>query len=483
MAPVSLGSRIAAADRAIMTRVSATQSTVLDQVMPRLSVAANHSVLWIGIAAGLAVRQDKWARRAALRGLASVVIASTASNVIGKGLTRRHRPTSRVPPVRRLARAPRTTSFPSGHAASAAAFATGVALELPVLSVPVGVLAAAVGASRVVTGMHFPSDVAVGFATGIAAGTLTLRWWPLRQSEPAEARRPRHAAPAAPTGEGLVLVMNSAAGTTSDALAASLRADLPDARIVVAGGGDLAAQMREAASSATILGVAGGDGSVQLAAGMAVDRGLPLLVIPAGTFNHFATDLGLRSAAEALAALRAGDSVLVDVAAAGQRSFVNTASTGIYVDLLRARQKLEGRLGKWPAVLVALARVLRTSRPVEIVVDGRPRKLWLLFAGNCRYEPEGAAPSYRPDLVDGQLDLRLVDGQQPLARIRLMAAVAMGTLARSRVYRTWTARSVQLATPDGTPVLLSVDGEAMVAEPALTLRKRPERLLVYRMRA
>jgi diacylglycerol kinase family enzyme len=127
--------------------------------------------------------------------------------------------------------------------------------------------------------------------------------------------------------------------------------------------------------------------------------------------------------------------------------------------------------------------VLRTSRPVEIVVDGRPRKLWLLFAGNCRYEPEGAAPSYRPDLVDGQLDLRLVDGQQPLARIRLMAAVAMGTLARSRVYRTWTARSVQLATPDGTPVLLSVDGEAMVAEPALTLRKRPERLLVYRMRA
>jgi diacylglycerol kinase family enzyme/membrane-associated phospholipid phosphatase len=484
MAPPPLRSRIAAADRAIMTRVSATDSTVLDQVMPRLSVAANHSVLWIGIAAGLAVTQDKWARRAALRGLASVVIASTASNVIGKGLTRRHRPTSEVPLGRRLARPPRTTSFPSGHAASAAAFATGVALELPVLAVPVGVLAAAVGASRVVTGMHFPSDVAVGFATGVAAGTLTLRWWPLRQSEPAEARRPRHAAPAAPTGEGLVLVMNAAAGTTSDALAASLRADLPDARIVVAEvGADLAGLMRDAASSATILGVAGGDGSVQLAAGLAVDRGLPLLVIPAGTFNHFAADLGLRSADDALAALRAGDSVLVDVAAAGQRSFVNTASTGIYVDLVRARQKLEGRLGRWPAVLVALSRVLRTSRPLEIVVDGRPRKLWLLFAGNCRYEPEGEAPSYRPDLADGQLDLRLVDGQQPLARIRLMAAVAMGTLARSRVYRTWTAKSVQLATPDGTPVLLSVDGETMVGESALTLRKRPERLLVYRMRA
>ena len=72
-----------------------------------------------------------------------------------------------------------------------------------------------------------------------------------------------------------------------------------------------------AADRARILGVAGGDGSVQLAAGLAADKGLPLLVIPAGTFNHFATDLGVRSAEEAVDALRAGDSVLVDLATAG----------------------------------------------------------------------------------------------------------------------------------------------------------------------
>jgi membrane-associated phospholipid phosphatase len=177
-----LRGRIVAADRAILARVSATDSAALDQLMPRLSLAANHSVLWIGIAAGLAAAPNKQARRAALRGMASVVIASTASNVIGKGLTRRGRPVDAVRPARRLARVPRSTSFPSGHAASAAAFATGVALELPVLAVPVGILAAAVGASRVVTGIHFPSDVAAGFATGAAAGALTLRWWPLRQA-------------------------------------------------------------------------------------------------------------------------------------------------------------------------------------------------------------------------------------------------------------------------------------------------------------
>lgn len=477
----SLGSRIAAADRAIMARITATPSVTLDQVMPRLSQAANHSVLWISIASGLALTRNKWARRAALRGMASIAIASAASNVLGKRLTQRVRPSAEVPAARQLVHGVHTTSFPSGHAASAAAFATGVALELPVLAVPLGALAAAVGASRVVTGMHFPSDVAAGFATGVAAGTLTLRWWPRRQMEPAEAARPRHEAPAAPTGEGLVLVVNFGAGTSSQELAVALRTELPDARIVVAEeGSDLPALLREAADSAQILGVAGGDGSVQLAAELAVNRHLPLLVVPAGTFNHFATDLGVRSAQDAVAALRAGDSVLVDLAIAGQQSFVNTASTGIYVDLLYARQELEERLGKWPAVLVALARVLRTSRPVDLVVDGKRRKLWLLFAGNCRYEPQGAAPSYRPDLRDGQLDIRMIDGRQPLARTRLIAAVATGTLGRSRVYRTRADSTLRVASPDGTPVLLSVDGEAVEAEPSLLLRKRTDGLLVYR---
>jgi undecaprenyl-diphosphatase len=222
---------------------------------------------------------------------------------------------------------------------------------------------------------------------------------------------------------------------------------------------------------------------VQLAAGLAADKGLPLLVIPAGTFNHFATDLGVRSAADAVAALASGDSVLVDLAMVGQRSFLNTASTGVYVDLVRAREELEGRLGKWPAVLVALIRVLRSSRPLDLIVDGRPRRVWLLFAGNCRYEPEGAAPSYRPNLRDGQLDIRMIDGSQPLARARLITAVALGTLGRCRVYRTWTAPVLTIRTPDGSPVQLSADGEVVTGDAAVVLAKRPDPLLVYRPQA
>ena len=182
--------RIDAADRAIMARLSAESSPMLDRFLPALSRSADFFVLWIGIAAALAAGKDERGRRAALRGLAGMVIASTASNVLAKGLVRRPRPAAEVSPDRRPGRTPVTSSFPSGHAAAAAAFATGVGLEMPALGAPVGALAAAVGVSRVVNGVHYPSDIAGGWVFGVGVGMLTLRWWPLCRAD----------APAAPAG-------------------------------------------------------------------------------------------------------------------------------------------------------------------------------------------------------------------------------------------------------------------------------------------
>jgi membrane-associated phospholipid phosphatase len=169
--------RIESLDKRVMARVAATDSPVLDHILPRLGKVADHGVLWAAIALGLLASGNQRARRAALRGLVGLSIASTAANVVAKGLTGRERPDGLTPEPRRR-RIPATTSFPSGHSASAAAFATGVALELPALAAPVAVLAASVGASRVVTGVHYPSDVLAGFAIGAGAGALTLRWWP-----------------------------------------------------------------------------------------------------------------------------------------------------------------------------------------------------------------------------------------------------------------------------------------------------------------
>jgi len=186
--------RIDAADQAIMARLSAEHSPVLDSFLPTLSRSADFFALWIGIAAVLAAGPDERGGRAALRGLAGMVIASTTSNVVAKGLVRRPRPAVEVRPARRPGRTPVTTSFPSGHAAAAAAFATGVGLEMPALAAPVGALAAAVGIARVVNGVHYPSDIVGGWAVGVGVAMLTLRWWPLRRPEPAAAARPGHEA-------------------------------------------------------------------------------------------------------------------------------------------------------------------------------------------------------------------------------------------------------------------------------------------------
>ena len=161
--------------------------------MPTVSRMANRGVLWIVVAGALWASGDRWARRAAWRGLGSLAAASATANLVGKGLSARRRPDVDVPAARRLPR-PSSPSFPSGHAANAAAFATGVAIEKPSLVAPAIALAAVVGASRIATGVHYPSDVLAGTAIGAAAGLMTLRWWPRR---PADAR---HGDPAAPAG-------------------------------------------------------------------------------------------------------------------------------------------------------------------------------------------------------------------------------------------------------------------------------------------
>jgi membrane-associated phospholipid phosphatase len=165
---------LGAVDRAVYEAVARTPTATLDGPVRRLSGAADRSRLWLGIAAAVALLGGHRGRRAALEGVVAIGVTSAAVNLVVKPIARRRRP-DRARPARfedRHVPMPRSASFPSGHAASAFAFAYAVGRHLPALAVPIRLLAAAVAYSRVHTGVHYPGDVVVGSVTG--AGTAAM---------------------------------------------------------------------------------------------------------------------------------------------------------------------------------------------------------------------------------------------------------------------------------------------------------------------
>lgn len=143
--------------------------------MRQLSSAANYSRLSLACAAVLAITGGPRGRRAAASGLASVAATSAFVNLVIKYVGRRDRPNPgrRVIPTARRVPMPKSPSFPSGHAASAMAFAAGAGRVSRATSLPLHTLAALVGYSRVHTGVHYPSDVVAGALTGAAIADLT----------------------------------------------------------------------------------------------------------------------------------------------------------------------------------------------------------------------------------------------------------------------------------------------------------------------
>lgn len=421
-----------------------------------LSRAAVGARVWLAVAAALAAVGGRFGRRAAGRGLLALGVVEVAS-VAAKPFIRRRRPRRRLVALLARRTSPTTSSLPSTHAAAAFAFATGAAMELPVVAPVLGTAAAAVSWSRVRTGQHHPTDVAAGAALGLATALATRRIWPVAPHQAARAAAIFDAAGAG-VGDSIAVVVNAAAGSVLGPDPVRKISDaLPTATVIAIAEPDQLAAALERAAEADVVGVSGGDGTVNAAARVAHAAGKPLLVLPGGTLNHFAHALGIATLDDGVEA-STGKVVAVDVGTIAGRLFVNTASFGVYTDLVDARERLERRIGKWPALIVALGSVLGRAQPLELDIDGRHRRVWMAFIGNCRYHPHGFAPSWRERLDDGQLDIRLVDAASPFSRTRLVLAVLTGLLGRSRVYEERTVERLQVRSLDG-PLRLAADGE------------------------
>jgi membrane-associated phospholipid phosphatase len=163
--------QLGAIDRAVYAAVAGVPAPALDRAMRRLSRSADRSRLWLGIAAALALTGPA-GRRSATRGVLAIGVTSALVNVGVKSLSARRRPDrsrAGVPTVRQV-RMPTSSSFPSGHSASAFAFATAISRDSPWTAIAIQFLAGSVAYSRVHTGVHYPGDTVAGALIGAGTG-------------------------------------------------------------------------------------------------------------------------------------------------------------------------------------------------------------------------------------------------------------------------------------------------------------------------
>lgn len=289
--------------------------------------------------------------------------------------------------------------------------------------------------------------------------------------------------PAAP----LPVIVNAAGGAASragDKLADQIEsaftaANQPIVLELVDGEGLSAAFAKHASSPRVAVG--GGDGTLATAAEAVAARGGELAILPLGTRNHFACQLGIPADLEAAAKLAAeGTARQVDFGQAGERVFINNLSVGAYVDLVRAREA--SKLPKLLATVPATWRTLRKlrSRRFELTLDGETCGVDtpLLFIGNNQYEVDEGRPGDRASVDDGLLSVFAV---APLSRTALIAAALRTLVARPRMHRDFaldrTAREVRI-DGSGAQLEVALDGERCRLDLPLTIRIVPRALKV-----
>jgi diacylglycerol kinase family enzyme len=228
----------------------------------------------------------------------------------------------------------------------------------------------------------------------------------------------------------------------------------------------------------------GGDGTINAVASVLVDTDTALGVLPLGTLNHFAKDLGIPQVLEeAIANVAKGKPVQVDVGAVNDRIFLNNSSLGLYPDIVRHREKQQHRLGrgKWPAAAWATIAALRRYPflKVKLAVDGaqHERITPFVFIGNNEYSMQGLAIGERECLDGGKLSLYVAQRPGRLGLLRFAFRALCGRLAQDRDFDVMLSEKFDIATRH-RHLRVATDGEVTLMTTPLRYRIMPAALTV-----
>jgi diacylglycerol kinase family enzyme len=290
--------------------------------------------------------------------------------------------------------------------------------------------------------------------------------------------------PAAPRAQHGVLIMNpkSGGGKVGRFGLVDRCRELGVEPIVLQPGDDLVQLAEDAiARGADVIGMAGGDGSQALVATVASGHGIPHVVVPAGTRNHFALDLGLdrNDVVGALDAFTGGVERRVDLARVNGRVFVNNASLGLYAVIVQSPQYRDAKRQTAAAMLPDL--LGPGAPPLDLRFTGPDGTSYptahMILVSNGPYQLDrlgGRGTRERLDLgVLGVVAARISDAEDVR---RLVALEAAGQIRRFPGWLEWTTPTFRIDS--GAPVDVGIDGEALEMEPPLVFEMLPGALTV-----
>lgn len=319
-------------------------------------------------------------------------------------------------------------------------------------------------------------------AAVLVAGFGWLAREALRNDPAVLASEPPRGTHVGPAGRPILIMNPRSGGGKADAAFAAAAHERGIETVTLTPGDDLEQLARDAvARGCDVIGMAGGDGSQALVAGIASEHDLPFVCIPAGTRNHFALDLGIDrdDVVGALDAFTDGYERRVDLARVNGRVFVNNVSFGVYAAIVQSEEYRDAKLNTAAKMLPEL--LGSDYDPFDFAIDGPGGRIEcdpdLILVSNNVYKLEGIGGlGTRAHLDEGVLGVIVVEVHNGAELAQLVSLSTAGRGSAYSGWHEWTTPSIDVRS--GKPIDLGIDGEAITLESPVHLEVQPGALRV-----